>query len=298
MSYFLQQLANAVPVAALYAALAFGYALAFGMTRRADITYGALFAFAGQIYLLFTGVGWNDFRLIFPAALAFGAALSLVYAVGAGALIARSVMRPLYRLSPNTVIVASLAVLIVLSETGRLALESGNLWLPPFLNTSITFWRDGTFSVTLTVIQIGNAGLMTAIVLGGQAVLRQTRVGRIWRAVADDPLAAELCGAASGKVFVLAYVAASAIAATCGLLATSYYGTMDFGAGLVFGLKVVLIAAAGGHAHPLRAAVGAAGVGVAETFWSGYAPILWRDFVIVSALVVLLVLSRRERLAP
>jgi len=49
MAYLLQQLANAVPLAALYATLAFGYSIAFGVMKRADITYGALFAFAGQM---------------------------------------------------------------------------------------------------------------------------------------------------------------------------------------------------------------------------------------------------------
>jgi len=48
MAYLLQQLANAVPLAALYAALAFGYAVAFGVTKRADITYGAIFAFRAR----------------------------------------------------------------------------------------------------------------------------------------------------------------------------------------------------------------------------------------------------------
>ena len=79
MAYLLQQLANAVPVAALYAALAFGYAIAFGVTKRADITYGAIFAFSGQILLLFTDLGYNRLWLILPAALAMGTLFSLIY---------------------------------------------------------------------------------------------------------------------------------------------------------------------------------------------------------------------------
>lgn len=298
MSYFLQQFANAIPLAALYAALAFGYAVAFGMTRRADITYGAIFAFTGQIYILFAGIGWDAFILVLPAALAFGAVVALIYAVGAGFVIARFVMQPLYRGSPNAVIVASLAVLIVLSETGRLALEGRSLWLPPFLNHPIVFWSEGGFAVTLSVIQIGNAMLMAALVCGGQALLKWTRAGRLWRAVSDDPQAADLVGISSARVFVTAYLVASAIAAICALLATSYYGTMDFGAGMIFGLKVVLIAAAGGYGEPWKSATGAAGIGFAETFWSGYAPILWCDLFIVAALVLLLVVSRRERVIP
>jgi branched-chain amino acid transport system permease protein len=73
---------------------------------------------------------------------------------------------------------------------------------------------------------------------------------------------------------------------------------MDFGAGLMFGLKVLLIAAVGGYSDPLKSAGGAAGLGVVETIWSAYGPLVWRDLVVFSLLVFLLVLSRRERAIP
>lgn len=295
MAYFLQQLANAAPLSALYAALAFGYALAFGMTRRADIAYGAVFAFSGQIYLLFADAGWNRLFLVLPAALAFGAGASTFYSLGAGWLIGARIMRPLHTARPVSVIVAGMAVLVVLSETARLASGSRGLWLPPFLNEPVEFLREDGFAVTLTRIQILNALLLVALVLGGHAILTRSRLGRVWRAVSDDPRAAELCGVSAGRVFEGAYLAAAGFATVSGLLATSYYGTMDFGAGLIFGLKVVLIAAAGGHARPARAAAGAALLGLCETLWSGYGPLLWRDLVVISGLVLLLVLSRRER---
>jgi branched-chain amino acid transport system permease protein len=298
VAYLLQQLANAVPLAALYAALAFGYAIAFGVTRRADITYGALFAFSGQILLLFTDFGYSRFILVLPAAIAFGAALSFVYTMGIGLFVGRSIVQPLVRRSPNTVIVAALGVVIVLMETARLASDSRDLWLPPFLNGSIVFWSDGNFKVTLTEIQLINTALMIVIVLIGAAVLRYTSWGRIWRAVTDDALAAELCGTSADRVFLIAYGTSALVATICGILSTSYYGTMDFGAGILFGLKVLLIAAVGGYSDPLRSAGGAAGLGLAETLWSAYGPIVWRDLVIFTLLVFLLVLSRRERVIP
>lgn len=70
---------------------------------------------------------------------------------------------------------------------------------------------------------------------------------------------------------------------------------MDFGAGLMFGLKVLLIAAVGGYSDPLRSAGGAAGLAVVETMWGAYGAFVWRDLVIFSLLVLLLVMSRRER---
>jgi branched-chain amino acid transport system permease protein len=298
MAYLLQQLANAVPLAALYAALAFGYAVAFGVTKRADITYGAIFAFSGQILLLFTDIAYNRFWLILPAALALAALFSAIYSMLAAVWIGRSVMLPLARQASNAVIVAALGITIVLMETARLASDTKSLWLSPFLNSVVVFWNDGAFKVTLTEIQLINTGLMCAMIALGVVIMKRTSWGRLWRAVTDDPLAAELCGTSADRVFLVAYAAAALIATACGILATFYYGTMDFGAGLMFGLKVLMVAAVGGYSNPLKSAGGAAGLGVAETMWSAYGPYLWRDFVVFSLLVLLLVLSRRERAIP
>jgi branched-chain amino acid transport system permease protein len=298
MAYLLQQLANAVPLAALYAALAFGYAVAFGVTKRPDITYGALFAFSGQILLLFTDFGYNKLWLVLPAALVLGAAASLVYAMGAGMWIGRSVMLPLVRQSSNTVIVAALGVTIVLMETARLASDTRSLWLSPFLNGHVVFWQRGGFEVVLTEMQLINTALMCGFVAIGAVILKRTSWGRAWRAVTDDPKAAELCGVSAASVFLTAYAAAVLMATLCGILSTAYYGTMDFGAGLMFGLKVLMVAAVGGYSDPLKSAGGAAGLGLVETLWTAYGPVLWRDFVVFSLLVLLLVLSRRERVIP
>jgi branched-chain amino acid transport system permease protein len=298
MAYLLQQLANAIPLAALYAALAFGYAVAFGVTKRADITYGAIFAFAGQMLLLFTDFGYSRLWLVFPAALALGAVVSVLYSLGAGIWISRSIMLPLVRQSSNTVIVAALGITIVLMETARLASSTRSLWLPPFLNGHVVFWQSGGFEVVLTEIQLINTGLMCAFVAAGTLVLKRTSWGRIWRAVTDDPLAAELCGTSADRVFLIAYAAAVLMATLCGILSTAYYGTMDFGAGMLFGLKVLMVAAVGGYSDPLKSAGGAAGLGVVETLWTAYGPFLWRDFVVFSLLILLLVLSRRERAIP
>ncbi len=298
MAYLLQQCANAVPLASLYAALAFGYAIAFAVTRRADLTYGALFAFSGHLLLLGTHFGWNRLWLVLPAALALGACLALSGGLTTAAIIARHLQWPLARIAPNALIVASLGIVLVLMETARLGSGSRELWLSPFLNQPLSLPIGTGVSVTLTLIQLINATILLLLIIAGHLVLAKHRAGRIWRAVSDDPRAAELLGVNAGRAFILAYLAAAFYASTGGILSTAYYGTMDFGAGLLFGLKVVLIAAAGGHAHPLRAAGGAALIGLAETLWSGYGPILWRDLVVVSGLVVVLVFSRQERAVP
>lgn len=298
MAYFLQQLASALPIAALYALLAFGYSISFSVTKRADLTYGALFGFAGQIFLLFSDFAWNRLWLVLPLALAVGAIAALVYALGAGLVIGRSVMRRLAMTSANTVVVASLGAAMVLMEVSRIAAETRSLWLPPFLNAPLTLWPDPEFPVTLTVIQLLNTGLMLAMVGAGHQFLTRSAWGRSWRAVSDDAGAAALCGVDGKRVFIAAYGFSALLAAVAGILATSYYGNMDFGAGLIFGVKVLFIAAIGGQTAPLLAAAGAAAMGLSETLWSAYGPMLWRDFAIFSFLVLLLVLTRREQFQP
>jgi branched-chain amino acid transport system permease protein len=295
LAYFLQQLLNAAPLSALYAMLAFGYSLSFALTRRADFTPGALFAFAGQVFVYFTAFGYGRLWLVYPAALAVGATASLAYTMLASAVAGDRVIRPLSFVSPNSVIAASLAMMIVLMELVRIAANTRDLWLSPFLNERIIFWNLPDFPVVLTQIQIINAFVMGALVLAAASILDRSRQGRNWRAVSDDPLAAALLGVDPGRVVVLAGLTTAVFSAVSGIMATAYYGSMDFGAGLMFGLKVVMIAAIGDQSSPARCAAGAALFGLAETMWGAYMPFLWRDFAMFSMLVVLAVLMRQER---
>lgn len=298
MAYFLQQLLNAIPISALYAALAFGYGIAFSITKRADVTYGAIFAFAGTTCLLFADFGWNKLWLVLPATLAVGAAGGIFGGLWAGVFVGRAVMRPLAQASPNAVTVASIGVLIALMESARLAADTHVFWLPPLWNDPIRIWQSGTFTVTSTPMQIVNSIAFVMMVAAGWLYLQRSRFGRQWKAVSDDPLAAGLLGVNAGRVFLLSYCAAALFASICGVLATFYYGNMDFGAGLVFGLKIVLISAAGGYSGPLICAAGAAVIGLAETLWAGYGPVAWRDAAILIMLVVWLVARRSEKGVP
>jgi branched-chain amino acid transport system permease protein len=295
MTYALQQLANGLPLAALYAALAFGYSLAFAITKRPDITYGSLYAFAGHAFLLLAHLGWNILFLTFPAALSFAAAGTLVLVTGLGILIGRHVVTPLARLAPNALTVASLGLCIALMEAARLASGTRELWLPPFMNRQLDLFASAARPVGLTEIQLVIVVVLVGLVSAASLFLAVSRWGRNWGAVAQDPQAAALCGVSARQVTTAAYGGAALMAGICGILASAHYGTMDFGSGLMFGLKVVLIASAGGHSRPARAALGAAMVGLAETLWSGYGPVAWRDVAVFSGLVVLLVVARRER---
>ncbi len=290
MLYFLQQVLNGLHSGALYALLAFGYALTNGVVGRTNLAHGSVFAFAGQTLILFAVFGWQVLWLTLPATLALGVVAAFAYAVLTATVLSRSVFQPLEVRSPNAVVVATLGVSLVLMELGRMAAETRDLWLPPLLAGPVVFAQTSGFRATLTAIQLINCGVALLVLLAASLFLARSRFGRSWRAVCDDRLAAALCGTDVALVFHRAVLGGALMAALAGVLAALHFGNISFDTGLFFGLKVLFLTAVGGYREPARAAVGAAGFGIAESLWSGYFPIEWRDAWMFLFLVALLVL--------
>lgn len=290
MAYFAQQILNGLHIGALYALLAFGYAISNGLLNRANLAHGALFALGGQVMILAATYAWLVLWLILPLTIAFGAAVALMMGGFAAYVAGRSVTEPLARHAPNAVIVATLGIAVVLGEMGRFAFGNRDLWLPPLSAATITFWRDGNFPVTLTQVQIVNTLIAIAVLTAGTLFMNQSRFGRFWRATCDDPLAASMCGVNTSRMFRASAVISGLFAACAGVLAAVHYGNISFETGLFFGLKVLFVAAFGFGRTPLAAAAGAFAIGIAESLWSGYFPSEWRDAAVFSALIAIFVL--------
>ncbi len=294
MHYFLQQFLNGLHAGALYALLAFGYVLTNGVLKRTNLAHGPLFAFAGQMLILFAVFGWQTLWLTLPATIALGGVAAFAYAALTALVLSRSVFLPLYRHSPNAIVVATLGVSLVLMELARIASGTRDFWLPPMLANAVTFAVSGHgFRVSLTLIQLIDCAVAVATLALLGIFLARSHFGRSWRAVSDDRVAAAMCGVDVRKTFHAAVIGGALLAALAGIMAALYYGNISFDTGLVFGLKVLFVTAAGGYSEPVRAAIGAACFGIAESLWSGYFPIEWRDAWMFALLVCLLVLARQ-----
>jgi branched-chain amino acid transport system permease protein len=300
MLYFLQQVLNGLHTGALYALLAFGYALTNGVLHRPNLAYGAVFAFAGQMMILAAAYGWQTLWLTLPASVVFGVVLAFAYALLVSFVLSRSVFEPLAGRSPNTIVAATLGVLLVLGELARIAADSKDYWLPPMLSQPVAFAEGSNFKVTLTVIQLVNCLAVATVIVAGAGMLARSRFGRRWRAVSEDPHAAELCGVDARAVFRMAVLGGGLAAAMAGVLAGLYYGNISFDSGLVYGLKILFVTAVGGYLSPSRAAIGGVAFGLAESLWAGYFPTAWRDcwmFLFLVAMLVLVGAGRDSRTA-
>ncbi|SDO76621.1 amino acid/amide ABC transporter membrane protein 1, HAAT family [Phyllobacterium sp. YR620] len=287
MTYFLQLLLNGIHNAALYALLAYGYVLIHGLTHRTDLSLGAIFAFSGQTFILVAAFAWSILWMTLPAALAFGLLIALVYVMTGGYVIARVIYAPLEAGTRNTILVATLGLSIFLAELSRIAANTRDYWLPPMLSQPVPVLGPQV-DISLTQMQVLNIAVALTVIACGEAIMLRTAAGRIWRAVSDEPQATAMCGIDPKRVRTQAILAAYGICALAGFLAALYYGNISFNTGMIFGLKILFITAAGGFSRPLHAACGAALVGMVESLWGGYFSVLWRDVAVFSLLVFVL----------
>ncbi|CAN7298054.1 branched-chain amino acid ABC transporter permease [Phyllobacterium sp. LjRoot231] len=287
MAYFLQLLFNGVHNAALYALLAYGYVLIHGLTHRTDLSLGAIFAFSGQTFILATAFGWSVLWMTLPAALSFGLLIAIVYIGVGGFIVAKFIYAPLDVGNRNTVLVATLGLSIFLMELSRIAADTKDYWLPPLLASPVRLLGP-EIGISLTQLQVINIAVAFVVIALGEMIMLRTSAGRIWRAVSDEPAASALCGIDPSKVRTQAILAAYGVCALAGFLAALYYGNVSFNTGMIFGLKILFITAAGGFSRPLHAAFGAAIIGMVESLWGGYFSILWRDAAVFSLLVFVL----------
>ena len=291
-AYALQQLINALALAAVYALLATAYSLIYGLTGRINLAFGeiavlgAYGAIGGVAAAAALGVGDPI------TGLALALAIAAAMAGGWSWLIGRTVVAPLHarhRLG-QPILIATAAVALTLSEFMRLTQGSRERWAPPVFNQPLTLASAKDFAVTVTPMQIMVAllGLLAATAV--LVLLGRTRFGRAWRAFADDPGTAALLGVDGERLFAATFLLAGLLAGLAGWIVAAHYGNVSFSMGAMLGLKALVAAVVGGIGSVPGAFLGGVCVALIETGWSAYFDIEARDIVLFSLLIVVFVL--------
>ncbi|MDR3373233.1 MAG: branched-chain amino acid ABC transporter permease [Ancalomicrobiaceae bacterium] len=287
--YFLQQFVNAAPSTALYALLALAYSLVYGLTNRINLafgdiaTLGAYGAFLGVTFAL--GLGLPAAGAALPLALL----AAVAFASASGSWIGKTVFVPLVGRSSQPLLVATIGLAVVLQEFLARAQGVHELWLNPVL-AEPHILAGGSFEVVATTMQLAVASCTAIVVVALIAAMRLTRYGRIWRSVADDRKMAGLLGVDARGVIIASFAIASALAGLGGAVLTLHFGGTSFAMGTTVGLKALVAAIVGGVGSLPGAVLGGLIIGLTEAFWSAYEPIVWRDGVIFTLMIVFLVL--------
>lgn len=291
VAILMQHAVSALPGMAIYALLASAYALVYGLVGRINLAFGEFAALGGVAASLGVTIallgGHGSVALVLISALCTALFVTVLHA----AVVARLVLQPLADRPGQHVLVATIGLAIALQEYMRLSQGTGTRWVSPIFNTPFVLAHAPGFLVTVTPVALAAAIIAFTAAAGVLLMMRYSRFGRQWLAVADDPLAAALFGVSSLTVYAQTFALACGMAGLTGVIITLYYGGIGFAGGASLGLKALVGAVAGGIGSVPGAMLGGLLVGVVETVWSAFLPLTNRDIVLYVLLIVLLALK-------
>ena len=284
---FLQQLANGLTLGSIYALIALGYTMVYGVIQLINFAHGEVFM-VGAYFAL------TVLLMIGPSAPVAGAGLlgvvlccGLVAMVGCGAVgiaIERCAYRPLRQAPRLAALITAIGVSFFLQNAVMLLYGPTDRHFPSLIPPM----RWTVAGATVTWLQLVIWASSALLMLGLQALVTSTRLGKAMRAAAQDPKACRLLGIPVDRIVAVTFMIGSALGAFGGVLFGLYYNTINFHDGYMTGLKAFTAAVLGGIGNIPGAMVGGLVLGILEGLAAGYLSSQWKNVFAFLVLVALL----------
>jgi len=289
----LQQAINGLSLGSMYALLALGFTLVYGIAELINFAHFNVFMVGAMIAMLtlrsFGLVGQETILTGPPLALVLltGFAVTMLCCGGLGVGIERLLLRPLRAVKGPAAMITTIGVSYVLFNVVLLTLGSDSKNFPDPL-------PPVTFAIGGAVLRLREI-LIWAISLTLMAALtcfvRYSRLGKAMRATAQDPEAARMMGVDVDRVVMTAFFLGSALAGACGMIFGLYYNLAKVDIGFSAGLRAFTAAVLGGIGNVPGAMLGGILIGLIEAASSQTVGTAWSDVVIFSLLVLVLTLQ-------
>ena len=295
MIEFLQQLINGIGQGAIYALIALGYTMVFGVLRFINFAHGDVYmlgAFAG-LY-----VGPKVARVFgegpsYPGMFAVLFVAMLICAV-IGIVIERLCYRPLRDRPKLTVLITAIGVSLFLENGGQFAFGADPKSFPEIIvDRAIEIPESwGSISgLTITVSQLLVVGVTLVLLFVLRHIVLHTKMGMAMRALSFNPVAASLMGINNDVVISFTFGLGSALAGAAGILTSIQQPSIDPLMGVNAGLKAFVAAVLGGIGNLPGAALGGVLIGLLEALVVGYGNSTYRDPIVFGVLIVILLLK-------
>jgi branched-chain amino acid transport system permease protein len=284
LEQFLQQLLNGIAWGSIYALIALGYTMVYGVLKLINFAHG-------EVYMVGAMTGYYAAHALgFAVTPSFaGLVVVLVISMAAcallGATIERVAYRPLRSAPRLASLITAIGVSLLLQNGGQLLFGADPKFFPSLVAPREVF-RTGSLAVSN--IQLFVFGTAMALMVGLEVVVTRTRFGRAMRAVSVDAPAAALMGVPVDRVISGTFMLGSALAAAAGILVGLSNPKIDPLMGLLPGLKAFVAAVLGGIGSIPGAMVGGLLLGVVETLISAYVSSTYRDAIAFVILIAIL----------
>jgi branched-chain amino acid transport system permease protein len=289
MDTFVQQLINGLNIGAIYALIALGYTMVYGILRLINFAHGDIYmvgAFTGYFIALKLGLGpsWGGLLFVMVG--------SMVVAALVGMAMERLAYRPVRKYARMTSLITAIGVSLLL-ENLFVALFGGQGRGFPQLINDTNFPLFGNAAISKSQILIFAVSIALMVIL--QWIIFKTKVGTAMRAVSFNLNSAKLMGINTDAIIMFTFALGSALAAAGGVLTAQYSPTIDPLMGITTGLKAFVAAVLGGIGNIPGAVLGGLLIGVAETMVVGYGSNIgiqstYRDAVAFAILILVLLI--------
>ena len=266
MEIFAQQLANGLILGSIYALIALGYTMVYGILGLINFAHGEVTMMGAMLSITLLNVLLNIAGL--PPALCIGITLliTLPACMLLGVGIERIAYRPLRNAPRLAPLITAIGVSIVLQNVAMMIWGRGYQRFPDIRSTQPFSFMHASLTPTKVAIV-----LVSALVLSGLWLLvNRTPLGRAMRATAQDSQVAQLMGVNINRVIAATFAIGSALGSLAGFLVAANYGQADPYMGFMLGLKAFSAAVLGGIGNLAGAVIGGLLLGLIESFGAGY----------------------------
>jgi branched-chain amino acid transport system permease protein len=291
MSFFFQELVNGVTTGALYALIALGFSMVYGVLKLLNFAHGDLYmvgAYIGFFVIQWFG-GAQHLTIAVPLLLVIMFVLAAALVGGLGVAIERFAYRPLRDAPRIAPLITAIGVSFFL-ESSALLLFGAQYRVyntADFISLSSGIQIG---SVTIDSVQILVLVLGVVLMAGLQLLVNRTRLGRQMRAVAADREAAEMLGINVNFVITATFFLGSALAGVAGIMGGLLFNQVTSTIGFIAGLKAFTAAVVGGIGSIPGAMLGGLVIGVAESFVTGYISSTYSNLIVFGILIVVMLI--------
>ncbi|NOH16119.1 branched-chain amino acid ABC transporter permease [Clostridium cochlearium] len=281
MEKFLQQLINGVSLGSIYALIALGYTMVYGIINLINFAHG-------EVYMLGAFIG---FFLITKLKLGFLPALILAMIACSiiGIVIEKVAYKPIRNSTRIAALITAISVSLFLQYGTMYIVSAETKTFPDVLKGQQISILGGRVFLNIKDLYIVIITVLLMILL--QYIIHKTKVGKAMRAVSQDREAAELMGISVNNTISYTFAIGSALAGAAGVLVGVYYNSIDPLMGMLPGLKAFIAAVIGGIGIIPGAMFGGLFLGLTETMVSSYGNSLYKDAVAFAILIIILIIK-------
>ena len=285
MEYFLELFLGGLTRGSIYALIALGYTMVYGIIQLINFAHGEIYMIGAFTALIVTGIltlmGWNQIAILLIASI-----VAVIYSSAYGFTIEKMAYKPLRNAPRLSALISAIGMSLFLQNYVLLAQTSDFLPFPALIPE---FEFIGPYSEFIRSSEIVIFAVTAIVMILLTVMIKFTKIGKAMRATAQDRNMAMLVGVNVDRIISVTFIVGSATAALGGVLIASHIGQINFYIGFIAGIKAFIAAVLGGIGSMPGAVLGSLVLGWTESFFTGYISSDYEDVFAFLFLVFILI---------